>query len=166
MTTPESMTTPEQIITAENVTKHVKLYFESKRMTITASAFSKFCIAVGNDNYLNGNTSSLADYNVFWAIRLLAETGKYDYDDIEFHAKKNPIFAEIDSEPKPDEKKPNQVYLLRKAIHRYKQEAEKIERAEKKALADEKERAAYIDSTLYNASANRVRSLILIGSKL
>ena len=162
---------PAAVITAENVTKLVKLYFESQLMTLTSSAFSKFCIACGNDAYLNGNTSStayLSNYAIFWAIRLLVETEKYDYDDIEFHVKHNPIFADLNAEDIEDgrEKPHNQSRLLRQAINRYKQEAEKKDRAEKKALAEQRERAAYIDATLSTAAANRLTNLILIGSKL
>ena len=57
-------------------------------------------------------------FNVFWAIRVLAE--KYDPDDLEFHVKKNPIFAEIPTDYEGDaennDDKPKQVGLLRQAI--------------------------------------------------
>jgi hypothetical protein len=169
---PATLVPATAVITADNVTKLVKLYFESQLMTLTSSAFSKFCIAWGNDAYLNGNTSStayLSNYAIFWAIRLLVETEKYDYDDIEFHVKHNPIFADLNAEDIEDgrEKPNNQSRLLRQAINTYKQEAEKKDRAEKKALAEQRERAAYIDATLStSAAANRLTKLILIGSKL
>jgi hypothetical protein len=95
---------------------------------------------------------------------LLAETEKYDLDDIEYHVKNNPILAEIHAGNTLN--RLNQVQLLRSAIKTYKREAEKLKRAEKKALAAEKDRAAYIDATICSHSANRLRSIILIGSKL
>jgi hypothetical protein len=163
---------PAAVITAENVTKLVKLYFTSQLMTLNSSAFSKFCIACGTDAYLNGNTVSsayLSNYDVFWAIRLLVETSKYDFDDIEFHVKHNPIFADLHVDDIEDShggqaKPPNQSRLLRQAINTYKQEAEKKDRAEKKALAKQLEcRDA---ATVSSIAANRLTNLILIGSKL
>ena len=95
---------------------------------------------------------------------MLAETENYDLDDIEYHVKHNPILSEINAGNSLN--RLNQVQLLRSAIKSYKREAEKAERAEKKALAAEKERAAYINATLNSNSAGCLRSLILIGSKL
>jgi hypothetical protein len=172
------------VITAENATKLVHLYFKSKQMILEAPAPSKFCIVWGNDNYLNSKTPSGEPagatgqvpqpgpdaYNIYWAIRLLAEGEKYDSDDIEYHVKHNPIFAEINAgtslKTGTSLNRLNQVHLLRSAINSYKREAEKMEKAEKKALAEAKDRAAYIDATVSASECGRLKNLILIGSKL
>lgn len=166
------------VITTANVTKLVDLYFKSKEMRLEAPAPSKFCIAWGNYNYLNcktatgepaGATGQVPQpgpdaYNIFWAIRLLAEGEKYDSDDVEYHVKHNPIFAEINAGNSL--KRLNQVHLLRSAINAYKRNAEKLEQAEKKALAAEKERAALIDASISASTCGRLTSLMLIASKL
>ena len=166
------------VITAANATKLVDLYFKSKEMRLEAPAPSKFFIVWGNDNYLNSKTPTgqaagatgqvpqpdPQSYNIFWAIRLLAEGEKYDSDDVEYHVKHNPIFAEINVGNSL--KRPNQAHLLRTAINAYKRNAEKLERAEKKALAEEKDRAALIDASISESTCGRLRTLNLIGSKL
>jgi len=115
------------IITQTNVTEFVQMYFEiCKAPNITT--FKEKCQKM--HEMQGASKLKMSDiYNIFWAIRILAETGKYDHDDIEFHVKKNPIFAEIpttdydgdlNDEKKSDEK-PKQVGLLRKAIREYKE---------------------------------------------
>lgn len=101
------------VITTENVAVLVQMYFESQHATYPLTDFKKFT------NYwqTKGNVSLDNDlvatnlYDVFWAIRILADRAdKYDFDDIEFHCKKNPVFAEDIG---------NQVGILNKAIEAY-----------------------------------------------
>ena len=110
-----------QVITPENVVALVRMYFESQEIKDASTDFMKYMMhwqsksksKVSFDETVNKNL-----YNVFWAIRVLADrTGKYDFDDIEFHARKNPIFQEINPERNQNvEPKTNQVGILRQAI--------------------------------------------------
>jgi len=107
------------IITQENVAELVQTYFELRK---TPETLKEKCLKMHI-----GSKLPLSDvYNIFWAIRILTEPG-YDFDDIEFHVKKNPIFAEIPTDDKhhadskhADSKhaddKPKQFGLLRQAI--------------------------------------------------
>jgi hypothetical protein len=116
------------LITKTNVTELVQTYFELRK---TSETVKEKC-----QKMHIGSKLPLSDvYNIFWAIRILTEPG-YDFDDIEFHVKKNPIFAEIPTDDKhaddkhaddkhaddkhADDKhadnKPKQVGLLRQAI--------------------------------------------------
>jgi hypothetical protein len=113
------MTTP--LITTENVAEFVKKYYESKQSTIHCSAYTKYQMLFKKEDPPFTDTDL---YNVFWAIRLLAETGKYDFDDIEFHVKKNPIFLEINAEDRAT--CPKQIGLLRYTINRYKRTVDQI----------------------------------------
>ncbi len=97
------------IITQENVAELVQTYFELRKIPETVK---EKCIKMHI-----GSKLPLSDvYNIFWAIRILTEPG-YDFDDIEFHVKKNPIFAEIPTDDKHHaDDKPKQLGLLRQAI--------------------------------------------------
>jgi len=102
------------LITQENVAELVQTYFELRK---TPETVKEKC-----QKMHIGSKLPLSDvYNIFWAIRILTEPG-YDFDDIEFHVKKNPIFAEIPTDDKhaddkhADDNKPKQVGLLRQAI--------------------------------------------------
>ena len=111
------------LITKENVVVFVQTYFE---LRVTTETVKEKCQKMYEKS---GRKMLMSDiYNIFWAIRLLAEPGKYDHDDIEFHVRKNPFFAEIptddntDDKPadnKPADNKPKQVALLRQAIREY-----------------------------------------------
>jgi hypothetical protein len=118
------MNTPT--ITTENVAELVKKYYESKELTVFGSAYKKYSMLFKKEEMPFADADL---YNIFWAIRLLAESGKYDWDDIEFHVKKNPIFLEIntddDEEKHKGEKKANQVGLLRYTINEYKRRLER-----------------------------------------
>ena len=123
------------LITQTNVTEFVQMYFQIHKNPDT---LKEKCQQMYDMQ--GGSKLQMSDiYHIFWAIRLLAEPGKYDHDDIEFHVKKNPVFAEIpttdyegDNKPKADTKpkadikpkadtKPKQVGLLRHTIKEYKQ---------------------------------------------
>jgi hypothetical protein len=97
------------IITKENVDELVQTYFELRKIPETVK---EKCIKMHI-----GSKLPLSDvYNIFWAIRILTEP-RYDFDDIEFHVKKNPIFAEIPTDDKHHaDDKPKQLGLLRQAI--------------------------------------------------
>lgn len=103
---------PAALVTKENAAMFVNIYFSSQRETDKGSKLIN---------------SDINTYYIFWAIRILVETSKYDSDDFEFHMKKNPIFAT------------DQIELLRQAIQTYPQK---------------------------HIEANRLKHLILIGSKL
>jgi hypothetical protein len=104
------------VITKTNVTELVQIYYELRR---TQETVKEKCHKM---HEMHGGKMPLSDiYNVFWAIRILAET--YAPDDIEFHVNKNPIFAEIPSDYEDDKhadnkhaEKPKQVGLLRQAV--------------------------------------------------
>ena len=110
------------IITAENVEILVQMYFESQQIKDDSTDLTKYMEhwqrkgKMSFDQTVNKNL-----YEVFWAIRILSNP-KYDFDDIEFHARKNPIFNEINPERNMDEKHTNQLGLLRQAIRVYKTE--------------------------------------------
>ena len=121
------------LITQANVTEFVQMYFQIHKNpeTIKEKCQQMYEMQCGSKLQMSDI------YHIFWAIRLLAEPGKYDHDDIEFHVKKNPVFAEIpttdyegdnadNNKPKAEDKpkadiKPKQVGLLRHAIKEYKQ---------------------------------------------
>jgi hypothetical protein len=145
MTQPANMTM-QPIITAANVTELVNMYFDSQCLPEQCSAFGKYSIQywkIGGNKYFE-RTIYENLYDIFWSIRLLAYTGHFDFDDIEFHVKKNPIFAEIDTDTDSHEKsamqgpaqqgpamqgpapRPNQITLLRQAISKYKQNLAKV----------------------------------------
>ena len=115
------------VITPENVVALVRMYFESKELKEEATDFVKYIMHWQDKGKLSfhelGNKNL---YDVFWAIRILDnQAGKYDFDDIEFHARRNPIFAEINPDRDPKEKiPPKQLGILRQAIHSY--QAQKI----------------------------------------
>ena len=99
------------VISKTNVTELVQMYFELRMKPETVK---EKCEKMYE---MNGCKLPLRDiYNVFWAIRILAET--YAPDDIEFHVNNNPIFAEIPTDYNEDKhaEKPKQVGLLRQAI--------------------------------------------------
>lgn len=99
------------VISKTNVTELVQMYFELRHKSYTVK---EKCEKM---HEMHGGKLPLSDiYNVFWAIRILAET--YAPDDIEFHVNKNPIFAEIPTDYNEDEhaERPKQVGLLRQAI--------------------------------------------------
>ena len=99
------------LITKTNVTELVQIYYELRQKKETVK---EKCQKM---HEMHGGKLPLSDiYNVFWAIRILAET--YAPDDIEFHVNKNPIFAEIPTDYNDDkyEEKPKQVGLLRQAV--------------------------------------------------
>ena len=107
------------VITQENVAELVQTYFELRK---TSETVKEKC-----QKMHIGSKLPLSDvYNIFWAIRILTEPG-YDFDDIEFHVKKNPIFAEIPTDDDDHlvadnmlaDNMPNQVGLLRQAIREY-----------------------------------------------
>ena len=107
------------VITNENVAVLVQMYFESREIKDDSTDFMKYMQhwqRKGNMHFDETVNKNL--YDVFWAIRVLADrTGKYDFDDIEFHARKNPIFQEINPERNQNvEPKTNQVGILRQAI--------------------------------------------------
>ena len=104
------------VITKDNVIIFVQTYFE---LRVTTETVKEKCQKMYERS---GRKLLMSDiYNIFWAIRLLAEPGKYDHDDIEFHVRKNPFFAEIPTDYNEDEhaRKPKQVALLRQAIREY-----------------------------------------------
>ena len=113
-----------QVITPENVVALVRMYFESQEIKDASTDFMKYMMhwqsksksKVSFDETVNKNL-----YNVFWAIRVLADrTGKYDFDDIEFHARRNPIFQEINPERNQEEETcPKQLGILGQAISVY-----------------------------------------------
>jgi hypothetical protein len=129
------MTTQPQLITHANADEFVKIYYDSKQLKINSSEFGKYILQFNKSSSATGaETKNVLDNlgNIFWAIRLLENAGgKYDLDDVEFHTKNNPIFAEINTEDycedDGDEEKndsdspthPNQVGLLRKALMRF-----------------------------------------------
>ena len=100
------------LITKTNVTELVQIYYElrqKKTETVKEKCQKMYEMHCGK--------MPLSDiYNVFWAIRILAET--YAPDDIEFHVNKNPIFAEMPTDYNDDkyEEKPKQLGLLRQAV--------------------------------------------------
>ena len=99
------------LITKANVTELVQIYYElRKKKTETVK---EKCQQMYE---MHGFKMPLSDiYNVFWAIRILAE--KYAPDDIEFHVNKNPIFAEMPTDYNEDtDDKPKQLGLLRQAV--------------------------------------------------
>jgi hypothetical protein len=108
-----------QVITNENVVVLVQMYFESQQLKDASTDFMKYMQHwqhKGNmsfDETINKNL-----YDVFWAIRILADrTGKYDFDDIEFHARRNPIFQEINPERSMETAAEHkQLGILRQAI--------------------------------------------------
>ncbi len=117
------------VITPENVVVLVQMYFESQRIKDDLTDFMKYMNhwqRKGNMNFDETVNKNL--YDVFWAIRILADrTGKYDFDDIEFHARRNPIFNEINPERNQDAVVPKQVGILRQAIRaHYEQNGGKI----------------------------------------
>jgi hypothetical protein len=141
------------VITKENVTDLVELYFASQHITEHCSAYTKYGMLfknIGDYKHFTGTVYKryTDHFHVFWAIRLLTEPAKYDSDDIEFHAKKNPIYAEINTE----EDENNQIGLLRKAIQAYQAKM-------KGKDANNSEEAKHI-------KANHLKQMILIGSKL
>ena len=99
------------VITKANVTELVQMYYEVRMTTETVKEKCQKMYEMHN-----GKLPLRDMYNVFWAIRILAET--YAPDDIEFHVNKNPIFAEIPTDYNEDEhaERPKQVGLLRQAI--------------------------------------------------
>jgi hypothetical protein len=104
------------VITKESVIVFVQTYYE---LRVTTESVKEKCQKMYERN---GKKLPMSDiYNIFWAIRVLAEPGKYDQDDIEFHVNKNPFFAEIPTDYNEDEhaRKPKQVALLRQAIREY-----------------------------------------------
>ena len=110
------------VLAKENVSEFVQMYFELH--AITDTTVQDICTTMYTQ--LAGKYKKGDIYNVVWAIRLLVETSKYDHDDIEFHVKKNPIFAEIyteDSDAEQLQTKPKQVGLLRQTIRNYQQAA-------------------------------------------
>ena len=120
------------VITPENVVVLVRMYFESQERKENVPNFMKYMLhwkCKANITFNELGNKNL--YNVFWAIRVLADhdhdqMGKYDFDDIEFHVRRNPIFAEINPERNPEEEiEPKQLGILRHAIHKY--QAEKKE---------------------------------------
>jgi hypothetical protein len=140
------------VITKENVTDLVELYFASQHITEHCSAYTKYGMLfknIGDYKHFTGTVYKryTDHFHVFWAIRLLTEPAKYDSDDIEFHAKKNPIYAEINTE----EDENNQIGLLRKAIQAY--------QAKMKGKDAKHDEAKHI-------KANHLKQMILIGSKL
>ena len=99
------------LITKTNVTELVQIYYElrQKKETVKEKCQQMY--------EMHGFKMPLSDiYNVFWAIRILAET--YAPDDIEFHVNKNPIFAEMPTDYNEDThaEKPKQLGLLRQAV--------------------------------------------------
>jgi len=110
------------IMTKENVSEFVQLYFELHQPPYITT-FKEKC----QQMYERQGTDKMkmSDiYHICWAIRLLAEPGKYDFDDIEFHVRKNPFFAEIPTDEDDDNmsnNKPKQVGLLRQAIRDYRE---------------------------------------------
>jgi hypothetical protein len=117
------------LITQANVTEFVQMYFQLEKNPETVKEKCQQMY-----DMQGGSKLQMSDiYHIFWAIRLLADPGKYDHDDIEFHVKKNPVFAEIpttdyegdkpkaDTKTKAEDTKPKQVGLLRHAIKEYKQ---------------------------------------------
>jgi hypothetical protein len=115
------------VITKENVNTLVESYFEVKHIPMVQEK----CKLMYTKNKEQLPMRDI--YNIFWAIQVLADrTGKYTPDDIEFHVKKNPIFAEISTDEDDDQEvdkkqqKPKQVGLLRQAIHDYERNSAKI----------------------------------------
>ena len=116
------------VITNENVAVLVQMYFDSQEIKDASTDFMKYMMhwqsksksKLSFDETVNKNL-----YDVFWAIRVLADrTGKFDFDDIEFHARRNPIFAEINPERNQEEETcPKQLGILRQAIHVYYKES-------------------------------------------
>ena len=110
------------IMTKENVSEFVQLYFELHQPPYITT-FKEKCQQMYERQGGGTDKMKMSDiYHICWAIRLLAEPGKYDFDDIEFHVRKNPFFAEIatDDEAADDmANKPKQVGLLRQAIRDY-----------------------------------------------
>ena len=110
------------VITPENVVALVRMYFESQELKEEASDFTKYMLLWKNKtNMIFNDIVNKNIYDVFWAIRVLNnQDGKYDIDDIEFHARRNPIFAEINPQRDPKEKiPPKQLGILRQAIRSY-----------------------------------------------
>ncbi len=109
------------VITTENVVVLVQMYFESQTIKDNSTDFMKYMQHwqhKGNMNFDETVNKNL--YDVFWAIRVLADrTGKYDFDDIEFHTRRNPIFQEINPERNQEAAVPKQVGILRQAIRNY-----------------------------------------------
>lgn len=104
-------------ITVQNAAILVENYFESQSIKDSCSAF----IIQLEKNGVNMDKHTL--YDIFWAIHILVNSkGKYGFDDIEFHVKKNPIFAEIPTnycEKEAKDERPKQVGILRQAIRNY-----------------------------------------------
>jgi len=88
------------LITNENVNELVKMYFEVHRRPNTT--FKEKCKLMYESQAGSGKLKMSDIYHIFWAIRILSETGKYDNDDIEFQVRKNPIFAEIPTDDYDD----------------------------------------------------------------
>lgn len=110
------------VITPENVVALVRMYFESQELKEEASDFTKYMLLWENKtNMIFNDIVNKNIYDVFWAIRVLNnQDGKYDIDDIEFHARRNPILAEINPEDNSNEKiPPKQLGILRQAIRSY-----------------------------------------------
>ena len=124
----------QPVITEKNAAALVKIYYESQSVEQNGSAYGKYTIqfykSVANHEIWADKEVLKSLNDIFWSIRLISDTtGKYDYDDLEFHAKNNAIFAEIElsDEDDGDEEKgdsdrpthPNQVRLLEQAIQAY-----------------------------------------------
>ena len=105
------------VITPENVAVLVQMYFESQEIKDDSTDFMKYMTHWQRKSKMSfDETGNKNLYDVFWAIRVLADrTGKYDFDDIEFHARRNPIFQEINPE-RNQEDGPMQLGILRQAI--------------------------------------------------
>jgi len=156
------------VITKENVTDLVELYFASQHITEHCSAYTKYGMLfknIGDYKHFTGTVYKryTDHFHVFWAIRLLTEPAKYDSDDIEFHAKKNPIYAEINTE----EDENNQIGLLRKAIQAYqaKMKGKDANNSEEAKHEEAKHEEAKHDEAKH-IKANHLKQMILIGSKL
>ena len=124
----------QPVITEKNAAALVKIYYDSQLSKQISSAYGKFTIqfykSVANHEIWADKEVVKNLNDIFWSIRLMSDkTCKYDYDDMEFHAKHNVIFAEIElrDEAEGDEEKgnsdrpahPNQLRLLERAIERH-----------------------------------------------
>jgi hypothetical protein len=155
------------VITKENVTDLVELYFASQHITEHCSAYTKYGMLfknIGDYKHFTGTVYKryTDHFHVFWAIRLLTEPAKYDSDDIEFHAKKNPIYAEINTE----EDENNQIGLLRKAIQAYQAKMKGKDAKHEEAKHEEAKHEEAMHEEAKHIKANHLKQMILIGSKL
>lgn len=155
------------VITKENVTDLVELYFASQHITEHCSAYTKYGMLfknIGDYKHFTGTVYKryTDHFHVFWTIRLLTEPAKYDSDDIEFHAKKNPIYAEINTE----EDENNQIGLLRKAIQAYQAKMKGKDAKHGEAKHEEAKHEEAMHEEAKHIKANHLKQMILIGSKL